>query len=113
MSAFALISGRLHGDPVTRPTKNGGTVVFFKVKVANGASIEWWDVATFDDAARAELAGLNEGDAISAVGGLHAELFEYRGEQRIKRSLTADRILALKPGQANRPPRAEPAGWRK
>ena len=37
MTAHALIAGRLHGEPVTRPTCNGGTVMFFKLKVANGA----------------------------------------------------------------------------
>ena len=36
MSAFALISGRLQGEPVTRPTKTGGRVTFFKLRVALG-----------------------------------------------------------------------------
>jgi hypothetical protein len=97
MSAYAMSTGKLHGEPVTRPTRNGGRVTFFKLRVINGAEIEWWDVATFSDTAREELEGLNEGDAVSAVGVLHVEMFEYRGEQRIKRSLTADRVLAIKP----------------
>jgi len=118
MSALALISGRLHGDPVTRPTRSGGQVTFFKLRVVNGAEVEWWDVAAFSNTARAELEGLNEGDSLSAVGALHVETFEYRGEQRIKRSLTADRVLALKPKpteqkpRADRPARAEPASRR-
>jgi hypothetical protein len=97
MSASALISGRLHGEPTTRPTRNGGVVTFFKLKVANGNAIEWWDVAAFSEKAREKLEGLGEGDAVSAVGAFHTELFEFKGEQRIKRSLTADRVLALKP----------------
>jgi single-stranded DNA-binding protein len=98
MSAFVLISGRLHGEPTTRPTRNGGVVTFFKLKVVNGSSsIEWWDVAAFSEKAREKLEGLGEGDAVSAVGAFHIELFEFKGEQRVKRSLTADRILALKP----------------
>jgi single-stranded DNA-binding protein len=115
MSAYAMSTGKLHGEPVTRPTRNGGRVTFFKLRVINGAEIEWWDVATFSDTARAELEGVNEGDAVSAVGVLHVEMFEYRGEQRIKRSLTADRIQALttKPktakAKADKPPRASPA----
>jgi len=109
MSALALISGRLHGEPVTRPTKNGGIVTFFKLKVANGGSLEWWDVATFSDTAREELQGLSEGDAVSAVGALSVELFEFKGEQRIKRSLTTDRVLALKPRPKEPKPQAAPA----
>jgi hypothetical protein len=114
MTAHAMTAGKLHGEPVTRPTRNGGQVTFFKPRVINGAGIEWWDVATFNDTARAELEGVNEGDAVSAVGVLHVELFEYRGEQRIKRSLTADRVLSLKPtkepkAKVDKPPRAAPA----
>jgi hypothetical protein len=102
MSAYALISGRLHGEPTTRPTRTGGVVTFFKLKVANGNATEWWDVAAFSDKARENLEGLGERDAVSAVGTLHIEQFEFKGEQRIRRSLTADRVLALKP--AIRPP---------
>jgi hypothetical protein len=98
MSAYGLISGRLHGEPTTRPTRNGGVVTFFKLKVSNGSSaIEWWEVAAFSEKAREKLEGLSDGDVVSAVGVVHAELFEFRGEQRIKRTLTADRVLALKP----------------
>jgi hypothetical protein len=109
MSAYAQISGKLKGDPVTRPTRNGGQVTFFTLRVANGAALEYWDVATFSDTVREELGGLSEGDALSCVGELRVELFEYKGEQRIKRGLTADRVLALKPkpkeakGQGERP----------
>jgi single-stranded DNA-binding protein len=117
MSAYAMSTGKLHGEPVTRPTRNGGRVTFFKLRVINGAEIEWWDVATFSDIAREELEGVNEGDAVSAVGVLHVETFEYRGEQRIRRSLTADRVLALKPkpkpktakAKADKPSRASSA----
>jgi single-stranded DNA-binding protein len=113
MTAYAMIAGRLHGEPVTRPTRNGGQVTFFKLRVINGAEIEWWDAATFSDTARAELEGVNEGDAVSAVGVLRVEMFEHRGEQRIKRSLTADRVLALKPtkepkAKVDKPSRAAP-----
>ena len=113
MSAFAMISGRFHGESVTRPTRNGGQVTFFKLKVVNGASLEFWDCATFSDTARTELEGLAEGDAVSAVGSLRVELFEWKGEQRIKRSLSADRVVALKPKPKDSKPRADrpaPAG---
>jgi single-stranded DNA-binding protein len=96
MSALTLISGRLSGEPTTRPTRNGGTVSFCKLKVASGNRIEFWSVTIFSDAAREELVGLSDGDALSAVGELHVETYEWKGETRIVLKLTADRVLALK-----------------
>jgi hypothetical protein len=103
MSAIGLISGRLVGEPATRPTRNGGTVNFFKLKVTNGSAIEWWEVAAFGEKAMEELEGLREGDAVSAAGVVHSELFEFKGEKRIKRSLTAHRVLALRTTAARLP----------
>jgi len=96
MSAVALITGALSGEPTTRPTRNGGQVSFFKLKVASGNKIDFWSVATFSDTAREELAGLTEGDALSAVGELHVETYEWNGATRVNLKLTADRLLALK-----------------
>jgi hypothetical protein len=110
MSALALIAGKLHGEPVTRPTKNGGQVTFFKLRVTNGVELEFWDCATFDATVREEIDGLSEGHAVSCVGSLRVELFEWKGEQRIRRSLTVDRTLTLKPTpRADKPPRAATA----
>lgn len=103
MSAAALVFGKLHGEPVTRPMRNGGQFTTFKLRVVNGAAVEWWDIAAFSEAAREELNGLGDGDALSVVGALHVELFDFKGEQRIKRSLTADRVLALKPKPKPKP----------
>ena len=117
MTAFALISGKLHGEPVTRPTKNGGQVTFFKLKVANGSAIEFWSCATFSDSAREELEGMAEGAAVSATGTLQVETFSWRGETRINRKLTADRLMGLnaRPREAKRKTKAEappaPPGW--
>jgi hypothetical protein len=97
MTVFALIAGRLHGDPVIRPTRTGGEVTFFKLKVANGSALEWRDCASFSHAVRDELAGLSEGAPLSASGGLHVGTFEHNGETRISRKLTVDRLLSLKP----------------
>ncbi len=97
MSAFALISGRLSGEAVTRTTKTGGQVTFFKLKIASDSALEFWSVATFSDAVREELDGLSEGAALAATGELRIETYEWNGETRINRKLVADRILALKP----------------
>lgn len=95
MSAFALISGRLHGEPTTRPTRTGGQVTFFTVRVANGSAIEFWSVATFSEAIREDLAELPEGYAVSCSGALHVELEEWNGAPRMRRRMTADCLLAL------------------
>jgi single-stranded DNA-binding protein len=102
MSAVALVSGRIHGEPVKRPTRTGGEFVSFKLRVVNGASVEWWSIAAFDQAARDELDDLSDGDAVSAVGALEVEIYEKSGETRISRRLTADRVLALKPRRQRR-----------
>lgn len=96
MSAFALICGRLHGEPVTRPTKTGGQVTFFKLRVATNSATQFWDVTTFSDAVRDELHGLVEGSAVSAVGEFHVEPYEWNGKTRLSFRLTTDRVLTLK-----------------
>jgi hypothetical protein len=97
MSAYALPTGRIFGEILTKPTKNGGQVTFFKMKVTNGNATEFWSISTFSDTVREELSGLSDGDAISVVGAFAAELFEWNGVQRIGLRLTADRVLPLKP----------------
>jgi single-stranded DNA-binding protein len=114
MSVFALVSGRLHGEPRTFPTKTGGRLTAFKLKVLNGSALEYWEVVTFSDSAREELEKLSEGASLSAVGALHVETYEWNGETRLKLKLTADSILALKPKareakKAEKPPPAAAA----
>jgi hypothetical protein len=70
MSAYALPTGRIFGEILTKPTKNGGQVTFFKMKVTNGNATEFWSISTFSDTVREELSGLSDGDAISVVGAL-------------------------------------------
>jgi single-stranded DNA-binding protein len=107
MSSYALPTGRIFGEILTKPTKNGGQVTFFKMKVTNGNATEFWSISTFSDTVREELSGLSDGDAISVVGALTTELFDWRGEKRVSHKLTADRALALKPKPAK--PRGTPA----
>ena len=96
MSAFGLITGKLVGQPVTRPTKTGGSVTFFKLRVASGATLEWWSVATFAETARGELADLPDGTPVSAVGELQIEEWERDGKRGFNRKLTASSVVALK-----------------
>jgi hypothetical protein len=111
VTVSCLAQGRIFGEIQTRPTKNGGQVTYFKMKVTNGTKIEFWSISTFSDAVREELLGLSDGDAVSVVGALGVELFDWRGEKRIGLNLLADRALGLKPKPAKpktmRAPRAE------
>jgi hypothetical protein len=111
MSAIALISGRLQGEPVTRPTRTGGTLTFITLRVANGSTSEYWSVATFDEAVRAELAGLADGAPLSCSGPFHAEKYEFKGETRVRLKITADVVLVLKPRPRTlKPGRDNPSG---
>ena len=97
MSVSSLVQGRILGEIQTRATKTGDQITFFKMQVLNGVSKELWSISTFSETAREELSGLSDGDAVSVVGTLAVELFEWKGVQRIGLRLTADRALALKP----------------
>jgi hypothetical protein len=79
MSAFALISGRLHGELRTHPTKTGGEVTFFTLRVANSSALEYWSIAAFANDVRAELAELPDGALLSCVGPLHVETMSGTG----------------------------------
>lgn len=96
MSVSTLAQGRILGEIQTRPTKTGGQITFFKMQVINGTTKELWSISTFSDTVREELSGISAGDSVSVVGTLHAEIFEWKGEQRIGLRLTVDRALALK-----------------
>jgi len=114
MSAFALISGCLHGELRTHPTKTGGEVTFFTLRVANGSALEYWSVAAFADDVRAELAELPDGAPLSCVGPSHGETYEWNGERRFRLKLTADSVLTLKSrpakARAEKPPAAARGG---
>lgn len=113
MSPLAMISGKLVGVPVTRPTRNGGTVCFFKLRVISQTSFEYWSCATFSETARAELEGLCEGAPVCAVGEFRVEAWERDGKHGFNLKLTADRVTTLKPKpKAKTPPAATAAAPR-
>jgi single-stranded DNA-binding protein len=97
MTVYTMISGTMVGEARSFPTKTGGKLTSFKLKVTSGATLEWWDVVTFSDTAREELEGVGEGDAISATGEMRIEPWERDGRRGLNFKLTADRVLALKP----------------
>ena len=96
MSALVLITGKLHGNLSTRPTRNGGAVTFFKLRVANGSTLEFWSAATFSDTVRGEIAELREGGGLSVVGQLTVEEWEDGDRRGLNRKVLVDRATALK-----------------
>jgi hypothetical protein len=100
MTVSCQAQGQILGEIQTRPTKTGGQVSYFKMKVTNGNATELWSISSFSDSVRQELSGLGDGDAVSVVGAFSAEIYEWKGEQRIGLRLRADRALALNPKPA-------------
>jgi single-stranded DNA-binding protein len=109
MSAVAMISGKLVGEPKTRDTRTGGKVTFFRLRVANGNTVEFWDVATFDDEARGELDSLPEHAPLTVTGEFHAEPWERDGKRGFNLKVTADVVLSLRTRKQRKAiPRATP-----
>ena len=105
MTARVLIAAQLTGEPLTRATKNGGEVTFFKLKVASGNRLDYWSCTTFNEAARKKLEGLGEGDAVSATGELEVSTYEAKtGETRVGLKMLASsrRILIEVDGASTR-----------
>jgi hypothetical protein len=104
VTAFAMITRKLNGEPRTHATKNGGKVTFFRLRVANGNALEFWSIVTFSDDHRALLDDLPEGAPLSAIGSFVVEPWE-KGEKRgFNLRLTADTLTSLRA-----PPRAKKA----
>jgi hypothetical protein len=96
VSAFTLISGRLQGpDYAADAHRRPGHL--FRRPVANGSSTDFWNIATFSDEIREELAKLPEGATIPCAGAFRAEMEEWKGVTRIRLKMTADCLHALKP----------------
>jgi len=68
MTVSCQAQGQILGEIQTRPTKTGGQVSYFKMKVKNGNATELWSISSFSDSVREELSGLGDGDAVSVVG---------------------------------------------
>jgi hypothetical protein len=66
MSAYVLISGTLHREPVMRTGKESGRTFWTAlVRCETGDVTLWCNVIAFDEAAQAELMRLKAGDAFT------------------------------------------------
>jgi single-stranded DNA-binding protein len=91
----ALISGRLHGAPQSRTSKNGTAFATAVVRTAtrDGNAI-FCNVITFDAKAVTALLGLSEGDSVALAGELTPKVYQPpNGEPRSSLDLLAHAVL--------------------
>jgi hypothetical protein len=95
-ATIAMVTGILHAQPITKTTKSGHSVRFFKLKIPRGPSFEWWMCSVFSPAAREELEAFEAGDPICVIGSLNIELYVFEGKTKINRDLSVSRIIGIK-----------------
>jgi hypothetical protein len=113
MTIHALITGKLHGAPVSSTSRNGNAYTRATLAVVEGNERRLVALFVFSESAQAELARLGEGDALSVQGQLKAEIYAPEGkEASVSLSLTADVVLPLraapKPRTKKEPAPADP-----
>lgn len=65
-----LVSGKLHGLPQQRTSKNGNTFTTAKLRVPTGEDSTFCNVIAFDDDTQAALLALGAGEAVALAGTL-------------------------------------------
>lgn len=108
MAALVLLNGVVSRRPEQRTAANGNKFVSTSVRVSQGAQTQWYRVSAFSDSAQQELLRLGEGDGVSVQGPLRIENFEQHGIPKIGLAVTADSVLALRPGRKETAPKAPP-----
>ena len=104
MTAYALVTGCLSKAPETKTSKAGKPYTTATIKITADSAAEFWSVMAFNEAAKAELMRLKEGDKVTAQGAFKAEVYTARdGATKISRTIFADIIVALR-----QPPRGPP-----
>lgn len=108
MSIYALLTGVLHKDAVSRVSQNGNEYVTCTVRVEQEGQTVWANVICFDALACAELLQLKAGDALSLQGKAMPKVYMKDQEARPSLQVTAAQVigLAASPGKAR--PRYKP-----
>lgn len=92
----ALISGRIHGQPVSRTSKNGSQFVTAKVRVptANGDAL-FSNAIAFSETVCTALLALGDGDSVALSGSLAPGIWHDReGHARVSLELTAHAVVS-------------------
>jgi single-stranded DNA-binding protein len=91
----ALVSGKLHGQPVQRIAKTGKPFVVAKVRAHAGDADVFVNVIAFSQAACEALLALGDGDAVALAGSLTPKAWTDReGIARPALDLVASHVLS-------------------
>jgi len=91
----ALVSGKLHGQPVQKIAKTGKPFVVAKVRAHAGEADVFVNVIAFSPAACQDLLALGEGDAVALAGSLAPKAWTDReGVARPSLDLVATQVLS-------------------
>jgi single-stranded DNA-binding protein len=78
MTAFVIVTGTLHRDPVLRTAKSGKSLR----RLLSGQDVVktlFGQILQFDESAQAGLMRLKAGEAVSVQGALKVSVFEKNG----------------------------------
>lgn len=98
-----IVAGNIGNDPTTNETRNGKTVINFRVASNNGyfdqrtgawvdGTTSWYAVSAFGAIADHARASLHCGDAVIVVGRLKVKEWETNGKKGIDVEINADAI---------------------
>ena len=100
-----LISGVLTREPEARQSKAGNPYTMASIREGSGDKTRWISAFVFADEARAAVAGMAAGDAISVSGEIEAEVYvPENNPPRISWSIRADAVLTAQTGARKRTP---------
>lgn len=90
----ALITGKLHGAPSQKTSKNGNTFTTAKVRVPSGDESIFCNVIAFNQDAQGALLALGTGEAVALAGSLKVGTWTARdGTARPSLDMTASQVL--------------------
>ena len=89
-----LISGKLHGLPSQRTSRNGGTFTVAKVRVPTGEESTFANIIAFDQGTQDALLALGAGEAVALAGELRVSTWtDKNGVTRPSLDLVASKAL--------------------
>ena len=98
MSARALITGTLYGDPQARTAQSGKTFTTAKIRADGGkdGAVLWVSIVAFNDLAN-RLASMHANTAIAVSGKLEVSAYTAKdGQPAAGLSVVCDELAALK-----------------
>lgn len=91
-----LISGKLHGQPQQRTSKNGNTFTTAKVRVPTGEDATFCNVICFEPDTQAGLLALGAGESVALAGSLKVATWTDReGVTKPSLDLVASKLLTV------------------